>query len=439
MTLDEATKVFDKLVASKARQGLPTRTGEAAKPYQQSGDEGRDSGIRCQLLNPIEKSELSRLLTGRTHCLQEKHDGRRLMVRKQGDTITGINRRGLVVAIPDAIREAVEHIPFDVLIDGEAVGDTLHAFDLLEVKGNDLRQRRYIDRFAGLIMVIPPNLPALRWVSTSVDPNDKIEIYEELRSTNREGVVFKDVDAPLQPGPSQLRRTAAEVQVRRERVVRRHRHQRQTQRHARPLRWRQAGPRRQRHHPAEPPAFRKSESVCEMHATSTRLSRAAASTSRSISARAPTSRPPNASSSSSNTRPSPPASRRLIPHQSRQGPAEASPVARHAAQRDRGNTGRHGASPKLHGGHFLFQLHNYQPNHPMKITSVIITPMPRPMPEGMFDPMPEVVATFEDGSTKNPVLVLSRRGLVPALRVHRAHRGGGHSLFQQKDTAYLRS
>ena len=199
LPLATAIKVFEKLVASKVAKGyLPD--GEAAKPYQQTGDEGLDSGIRCQLLNPIEKDELSRLLTGRTHCLQEKHDGRRLMVRKQGDTITGINRRGLVVAIPDAIREAVEHIPYDVLIDGEAVGDTLHAFDLLEVKGNDFRHRRYIDRFAGLIMVIPPNLPALRRVSTSIDPNDKIEIYEELLSTNREGVVFKEVDAPYSPG-----------------------------------------------------------------------------------------------------------------------------------------------------------------------------------------------------------------------------------------------
>jgi bifunctional non-homologous end joining protein LigD len=199
LPLATAIKVFERLVASKVAKGYQP-DGEAAKPYQQSGDEGRDSGIRCQLLNAIDESELSRLLTGRTHCLQEKHDGRRLMVRKQGDTITGINRRGLVVAIPDAIREAVEHIPYDVLIDGEAVGDTLHAFDLLEVKGNDFRHRRYIDRFAGLIMVIPPNLPALRWVSTSVDPNDKVEIYEELRSTNREGVVFKEVDAPYSPG-----------------------------------------------------------------------------------------------------------------------------------------------------------------------------------------------------------------------------------------------
>jgi bifunctional non-homologous end joining protein LigD len=199
--LETATKVFDKLVKSKLAKGYHFADAKAsAAPYQQSGGEGRDSGIRCQLLNPVEKDEVPRLLTGRTHCLQEKHDGRRLMVRKQGDEITGINRRGLVVAIPGPIREAVEHIPYDVLIDGEAVGDTLHAFDLLEVKGHDLRQRRYLDRHAGLLMVIPPNQPALRWVSTAIDPNDKVEIYEELRSTNCEGVVFKDVDAPYSAG-----------------------------------------------------------------------------------------------------------------------------------------------------------------------------------------------------------------------------------------------
>jgi bifunctional non-homologous end joining protein LigD len=198
LPLETATKLYDKLVASKVAKGYKP-DGDTA-PYQQSGNEGCDTGLRCQLLNPIEKEEVSRLLLGRTHCLQEKHDGRRLMVRKQGDEITGINRRGLIVAIPDPIRHAIEEIPFDVLIDGEVVGDTLHAFDLLEVKGNDLRQRRYIDRFAGLIMVIPSNQPALRWVSTSIDPNDKVEIYEELRLTNREGAVFKEVDAAFSPG-----------------------------------------------------------------------------------------------------------------------------------------------------------------------------------------------------------------------------------------------
>ncbi len=199
VTLAQATAIHAKLIREKSAKGY-RQTGEPKAPYQQSRDEGSDSGLRCQLLNPIEETELHRLLTNSTHCLQEKYDGRRLMVRKQGGTITGINRRGLVVAIPAPIREAFEHILFDVLIDGEAVGDTLHAFDLLEVKGNDLRHRRYIDRHAGLLMAIPPNLPALRWVSTAIDPNDKIEIYEELRQTNREGIVFKDMDAAYSPG-----------------------------------------------------------------------------------------------------------------------------------------------------------------------------------------------------------------------------------------------
>jgi hypothetical protein len=75
----------------------------------------------------------------------------------------------------------------------------------------------------------------------------------------------------------------------------------------------------------------------------------------------------------------------------------------------------------------------------MKIKSVIITPMPRPMPQGMFDPMPEVVATFENDSTKTlfsfyPDEVSFRESEFIGLTEEEAH-----SLFQQKDTAYLRS
>ena len=47
------------------------------------------------------------------------------MVRRQGGAITGINRRGLAVALPETIRLAVADLPCDVLLDGEAVGDTV--------------------------------------------------------------------------------------------------------------------------------------------------------------------------------------------------------------------------------------------------------------------------------------------------------------------------
>ena len=91
-------------------------------------------------------------------------------------------------------------IGHDLLIDGEAVGDTLHAFDLLELGGTDLRHWRYRDRFGGLLTLLPPNQPALRWVSTVIDPNDKVETYEDLRRANCEGVVFKDMVAPTTTG-----------------------------------------------------------------------------------------------------------------------------------------------------------------------------------------------------------------------------------------------
>ena len=75
----------------------------------------------------------------------------------------------------------------------------------------------------------------------------------------------------------------------------------------------------------------------------------------------------------------------------------------------------------------------------MKITNAIITPSPRPMPEGMFDPMPEVVATFEDGTTKSlfsffPDEISFQPSEFTGLTEEEAY-----SLFQSKDTAYLRS
>ena len=75
----------------------------------------------------------------------------------------------------------------------------------------------------------------------------------------------------------------------------------------------------------------------------------------------------------------------------------------------------------------------------MKIKSVIITPMPRPMPEGMFDPMPEVIATFEDGSTKNLFSFYPDEvSLTPSDFIGLTEEEA-HTLFQRKDTAYLRS
>ncbi len=53
------------------------------------------------------------------------------------------------------------HLPArkDVLIDGEAVAESLYAFGLLGANGGDLRQRRYPDRYAGVASASPHRPP----------------------------------------------------------------------------------------------------------------------------------------------------------------------------------------------------------------------------------------------------------------------------------------
>ena len=75
----------------------------------------------------------------------------------------------------------------------------------------------------------------------------------------------------------------------------------------------------------------------------------------------------------------------------------------------------------------------------MKIISAIITPMPRPMPQGMSDPKPEVVATFEDGSSKTlfsfyPDELSFRASEFVGLTEEQAL-----ALRHRKDVAYLQS
>jgi len=58
----------------------------------------------------------------------------------------------------------------------------------------------YLNRYAGLLALLDPAYLALRPVSTVVEPTDKQKMFETFRQNNREGVVFKDVDAPFSPG-----------------------------------------------------------------------------------------------------------------------------------------------------------------------------------------------------------------------------------------------
>ena len=130
---DSAKRLYDKLVREKKAKGYTE--GPDGTPYLHTNKEDRITGLLPQLLNPIDEREVQRLLQDPAWAAQEKLDGRRVLVRKAGAEIHGINRKGLLIGLPSPIVVGAHKISSDFVLDGECVGDVLYAFDLLEWDG----------------------------------------------------------------------------------------------------------------------------------------------------------------------------------------------------------------------------------------------------------------------------------------------------------------
>lgn len=194
---DKAVAIFDKLVASKTSKGYVF--GEEGTPYQ--GDVTRQvSGLLPQLLTVADEAEAARLLEYPDWAMQEKFDGRRMMLRKSDSGVEAINKLGLIVGLSTAIGDAVTALPGTVVLDGEAIGDRYVAFDLLSLGGDDLSDRPYRDRYAALAALLADANGPLELAPCWIDAADKADRLDALRNRNAEGAVFKHLDAPYTAG-----------------------------------------------------------------------------------------------------------------------------------------------------------------------------------------------------------------------------------------------
>ena len=199
VTYDGAKRIYDKLIAEKTAKGYTP--GADGTPYQHTDKANAATGIHCQLLNPVEEDQVERLIADPAWWLQEKHDGRRLLIRKMGDAITGINRLGLAVALPQTLTADAANCPEDFILDGEAIGDTLHAFDALLIGDDEIGGLRYGERYLRLMNLLGSfQHRFIRLVETAFLPKHKAEMFAQLKRCNAEGVVFKHTDAPYIAG-----------------------------------------------------------------------------------------------------------------------------------------------------------------------------------------------------------------------------------------------
>lgn len=193
-----AKKIYDKLVGSKTSEGYSP--AEDATPFQATDKADRVSGLVPQLLNPIDRDRLADLMNDDDWIMQEKHDGERRLLKRTSAEIAGINRKGLTVAVTKLLESAALSLNHDFVVDGEAIGDRLFVFDILQLGAKDLTSLGYEQRLSALEVLVGESDGAIVTVKCAKTLDEKQALYEALVDANKEGVVFKRRNAPYVPG-----------------------------------------------------------------------------------------------------------------------------------------------------------------------------------------------------------------------------------------------
>ena len=161
--------------------------------------------ILPQLLNPITAEQANDLLSSDNWWMQQKLDGKRVLIHRLPDgTVKGINRRGIEISIPSTVEQAaLSLLANQFIIDGELIGDTLHAFDLLEHNKTNCRKDLYKDRLeylGNLFPTSPSPTDGIKLVSTAKTTDQKTSFLNALKIAEKEGVVFRRWDSVYEAG-----------------------------------------------------------------------------------------------------------------------------------------------------------------------------------------------------------------------------------------------
>ena len=191
---EKAKKIYDKLVLSKSAKGYVPNEDESDYVYE---TDQVKTGIHCQLLNPIEESNLEEFINNDEWWGQQKMDGKRMLIKKS-DELIAINRKGLSVGAPQAMLDSAAKMNRTFIIDGEAIGDDLYVFDLLSLDDKNIKILPYRERYELLVSIGFSG--AIKIVSPAKTPQEKQAQVDQLKKEAAEGVVFKKHTAIYEPG-----------------------------------------------------------------------------------------------------------------------------------------------------------------------------------------------------------------------------------------------
>lgn len=197
-----ALKVFESTLRAKIKEGY----GEVGdgQAYTSSEFAGRATGLDVQLLTAIDETRCKELLADDGWIAQIKENGERRPLFVKDGNLTGANRSGLLVDIPEAWLSQFGQFG-NAVFDGEHVGENYFVFDLLEFDGEDLRPLPFAARYLRLTQFLESRSggrPNIRLVEAHSTQSTKERLLGYVRRHNLEGLVFKRVLAPYGAGRS---------------------------------------------------------------------------------------------------------------------------------------------------------------------------------------------------------------------------------------------
>jgi bifunctional non-homologous end joining protein LigD len=160
--------------------------------------------FKAELLEEISIDQAGRFVIDDIWGLQEKHNGHRRIVVKEGTTAWMTNRSGVRRSLPGPIAMVLRRIPFDFVLDGEMLdeklGNVYKAFDLLSLNGLNILGLPYRERLALLTQHFTGVHSLIHVVETAFTKEEKMALIAKLDAECAEGCVFKKLDAKYSQG-----------------------------------------------------------------------------------------------------------------------------------------------------------------------------------------------------------------------------------------------
>ncbi len=197
---EKRSKGYEEVGAGKGPAPVAPPVGQGSGSKAGAGTKRAKVGHAAQLLTAIGDDELDRFMGDDTMIAQQKIDGVRVLVTV-GKTLVATNRDGQPTQMAGASLGGLAYLPKDTIVDGEVIGNAFWLFDVLQLAGDDVRDRGYLERWQILDDELEPALTGdARILPLARGAKKKRTLHDRLRAAGAEGMVFKHRDAPYTSG-----------------------------------------------------------------------------------------------------------------------------------------------------------------------------------------------------------------------------------------------